>query len=126
MKSYGARIRCATCGAEPWPDDPGIRETFDLRRFGPDGRVAESPKKGEWRCSEHFPKPNERRAPVASVRPAEALAELEETLAVENARLDGAVFDTDGAFDDIVEALDAHHQKIERSLAKFRKAATPC
>ena len=62
---------------------------------------------------------------VASVRPAEAWAELEETLAVENARLDGAVFDTDGALDDIVEALDAHHQNIERSLAKFRKAATP-
>jgi hypothetical protein len=54
-KTRGANIACAVCGAEPYPDDPAIRETFELRRYGPDGKIAEGPKPGEWRCSQHIP-----------------------------------------------------------------------
>jgi hypothetical protein len=55
-KTRGANIFCAVCHAEPFPDDPGVRETFELCRYGPDGQVAESPRPGQWRCSQHIPK----------------------------------------------------------------------
>jgi hypothetical protein len=29
-----------------YPDEPGVRETFDLLRIGPDGKLSESPQPG--------------------------------------------------------------------------------
>jgi hypothetical protein len=51
---FGARILCVVCGARPYPDEPGVRETFDLLRIGPDGKPSESPK--PWYCEEHRPR----------------------------------------------------------------------
>jgi hypothetical protein len=52
-RSYGARIFCVICHAEPWPSDPAVRQTFSLTRFGPNGRPAAFPESGEWRCEQH-------------------------------------------------------------------------
>jgi hypothetical protein len=30
VKTFGAGIFCTKCSAQPWPDDPAIRESFDL------------------------------------------------------------------------------------------------
>jgi hypothetical protein len=55
VKSYGANIRCSVCGAEPYPDDPTTRETFELKRYA-----------CGWRCERNLPKASERRAASAS------------------------------------------------------------
>jgi hypothetical protein len=62
-KTYGAGIRCAICDAQPWPDDPAIRESFNLTRSD-DG----------WRCELHA-LPGKRARVSAS--PLAALAEVE-------------------------------------------------
>jgi hypothetical protein len=82
-KTYGASIRCAICGAEPWPSSD-VRETFSLTRYGPNGLPSDSPAPGEWRCEEH---------PIASqtkrvrATPTEALADFQDILEAEIARL---------------------------------------
>jgi hypothetical protein len=68
MKIYGANIFCNVCHAEPWPDDPAVRETFDLIRV-----------KEGWRCEAHR-SPGQRAARIA-VTSAAALAELEQAIA---------------------------------------------
>jgi len=87
VKSYGAFIVCSVCGREPFADDPAL-ECYDLHRYGPDGRISESPKPGEWRCFEHTPPKAKRTARRdAAASPLEALDQLGELLADENANL---------------------------------------
>ena len=69
-----AGIRCIECGAKPWPAaDEKVRESFSLRRYGPDGRIAESPSPGQWYCEAHYPAARSRvpeaRAAVRRSRP---------------------------------------------------------
>jgi hypothetical protein len=121
-KTYGANIRCCICGAEPWPDNPATRECFDLGRFGPDGRPAESPTVGEWRCDEHRPErlPKQLLSRDAA-SPTEALHEFERLLATEGARLDEALASLDDDFAEI--AVKAFHEEIARGLTDLRKAS---
>jgi hypothetical protein len=48
MKTRGANIRCVICGAEPWPDDPGVRETLDLIKL--DAKDKPTGGEGRWVC----------------------------------------------------------------------------
>lgn len=121
MKTYAANIRCSACGAEPWPDGPAVRESFNLRRFGANGHPAESPSPGEWRCELHFPAPGQPSAAkprVARIASAEALANFERVFTDETARLDEAIADQDGT----ASALETFRQEIGRALAAARKA----
>ena len=111
MKIYGANIRCSVCGAEPWPSDPAVRETFDLRRVD-DG----------WFCELHRP-PKEKRAsrPVAAT-PLEALAEFERLLEAEGAHLEAAIVHDS---DDLLPEFKAYSSEVARAFAEVRKALTP-
>jgi hypothetical protein len=60
MKVYGPGIFCSECHAEPFPDDPAVRETFDLMR-GADG---------EWRCELHRA-PEDKRVAAEADQPSE-------------------------------------------------------
>ena len=122
MKSYNADIRCTICGAEPWPSNPVIRETFALLRLGPNGVPAASPAIGEWRCELHLIAKSDlpaRRAPRAA--PIEALTDFENIVAAESARLGEEV----GHGDDAMDALATFQEEIERGLASLRKAVRP-
>jgi hypothetical protein len=124
MKRFGAFVVCSICSAQPWPTDAAIRETFSLLRLGPDGRPAETPSKGEWRCEEHpiarQDLPAER-APRAS--PIEALTNFENLLTAESARLSEEV--VTGHPDDAVTALASFQQEVGRGFAELRKAVQP-
>ena len=80
-----ANISCVTCGAKAWPTaDEKVRESFSLRRYGPDGRIAESPSPGQWYCEAHYPAattraPEER---TAGVTPLEALGAFAHLLGI--------------------------------------------
>jgi hypothetical protein len=127
MKTYGANIWCAfpDCHAEPYPDDPRTtRETFSLLRLGPNGRPAESPAPGEWRCEEHrIPEQDlpAKRAPRAA--PGEALSDFENVLGAEMACLGEEVADGDRS--DAKAALEVFQREVGRSLASLRKAVQP-
>ena len=118
MKIYGANIRCSVCGAQPWPSDPAVRETFDLRRVD-DG----------WFCELHRP-PKEKRAsrPVAAM-PLEALTAFENIIAAEGARLVAAIEDYGDGSDTIearaLDAVRAYSAEIARGAASLRKAVSP-
>jgi hypothetical protein len=62
VKIRGADIRCVVCGAEPWPDDPGVRETFDLIKLDAKDRPTGGDE-GRWVCEACPP-----RARVARMR----------------------------------------------------------
>ena len=49
MKTRGAEIRCALCGAEPWPDDASVRVTFDLIKLDAKDRPTGG-EEGRWVC----------------------------------------------------------------------------
>jgi hypothetical protein len=53
MKIFGAGIKCVVCDAQPFPDDPAVRETFDLLKID-----------GAWLCELHRA-PEEKRAAAA-------------------------------------------------------------
>jgi hypothetical protein len=121
MKMFGAKIYCAICSAQPYPDDPSIRETFDLRRFGPNGAPTASPAEGEWRCSEHFP-PRQRVPSTARVTPLEAVAEFERLLTAEGARLEEALAEDSAG---LLADFKAYSGEVARALAEVKKALTP-
>ena len=126
QKSYGANIWCTfpRCHAEPWPSVPDIRETFFLLRLGPNGRPADSPAKGEWRCEAHpIPEQDLPTKRACRAAPLEALAEFENVVTPESARLGEEV--AVGNRDDAEAALAAFHQEIGRGLASLRKAVQP-
>ena len=125
MKSYNAGIYCQTCHAEPWPDPgSGFRETFSLIRLGPNGLPADSPAPGEWRCEEHpIAKSGLPARRTSRVTPLEALADFENVVAAESARLGEEV--TAGDRDDAEAALAAFQQEVGRGLASLRKAVQP-
>lgn len=91
MKTRGANIFCSVCRAEPWPDDPAIHETFDLRLVN-----------GEWRCEQHRDRAPKRAPRSAPQTPRQALTELDAALAKESARLDEALaaLETNASDDD--------------------------
>jgi hypothetical protein len=122
MKTRGAFISCSICGSEPWPSDPSVKERFDLRRFGPNGAPAASPAEGEWRCSEHFP-PRQHIPRATRVTPLEAVAEFEELLLAQCARLQDTLGDDDD--DENEAALEAHRGELARGLASLRTAVVP-
>jgi hypothetical protein len=125
VKSYGANICCSVCSAEPWPSDPTVRASFDLRRFAANGEPAASPAEGEWRCELHRP-PKRRVPPAARVTPAEAVTEFERLIAVEAAHLEAALpIDDDDNNDDREAALGDFRREIERGLGELRKAIVP-
>ena len=64
MTINSASIACSACGARPWPASVEIRQSFDLRRYGPDGLPSESPAPDQWRCEEHGPE----RSPISKSR----------------------------------------------------------
>jgi hypothetical protein len=108
-KTYGARLFCHVCHAEPWPDSPEIRESFDLRRI--DGALC---------CELHRPKRvSKQHAPCAAATlVVDALTAFEAVLAEQEASLAESISDDDGA----VAALDDFHEEVTRSLAELRKA----
>jgi hypothetical protein len=124
-KSYGAGIKCVICGSEPWPSDPSVKESFNLRRFGPNGAPAESPAEGEWRCSEHFP-PRQNIPPATRVTPRDAVAEFEQLLLAQGARLEEELAIRSGSDDDNNDAaFEAYRGELDRGLASLRKAIAP-
>lgn len=104
MKSRGANIFCSVCHAEPWPDDPAIRETFDLQRVD-DG----------WFCELHRA-PRKRTPRPATRAPLDVVAIFERTLAGELGRLAEAVDD------DASKSVEACRAELERGLGGIRKA----
>jgi hypothetical protein len=110
MKSFGANIFCGVCAAQPFPDNPAIRESFNLTRIGDD-----------WFCEQHRPSTKEKRASRAiAAAPAEAVDQFEQVLAGEFAGLEEAIANDDrgdaaGAFKDYGEALG-------RALTDLKKA----
>ena len=109
MKTYGARIYCSVCHAEPYPDNPRTtRETFDLARVGDD-----------WFCEQHRPAKKERAPRVAAAKPLEALGVFEELLEAQVARL---LDETTGDDDPVVAALEASQQELGRGFAELKKA----
>jgi hypothetical protein len=50
------------CGAEPWPDRPGVRETFDLLKLDDAGRPSD---KGKWVCEQCPPRKRQGARPQA-------------------------------------------------------------
>ncbi len=110
MKTFGARIVCCECNAQPFPDPgSGFRESFNLTRVGDD-----------WFCEEHMP-PKARRAPrVTAATPTEAVDQFERILATEFAGLEEAVADGDRG--DIAGALKDYDKAIGRALSELRKA----
>jgi hypothetical protein len=123
-KTFGARILCSVCSAQPWPSDPAVRETFSLLRLGPNGRPADSPAPGEWRCEAHPIAEQDlpaKRAP--RVAPVEALTSFGNVIEVEIARLGEEVAHGDRL--DAEEALAAFQKEIERGFDSLRKAVQP-
>jgi hypothetical protein len=121
VKSYGAGIFCITCGKEPYAADPA-RETFSLTRCGVDGYPSNSPDPGSWYCEEHLPTRSDPSAKLASREtPAQALADLENTLEIEVADLEGAIRDREN----LVDAFADFRQRIERGFVALRKILTP-
>jgi hypothetical protein len=110
MKSFGAKIFCSVCQAQPYPDSgSGFRETFSLTRVG-----------GEWLCDEHRPLKKERALRVAAATPAEALNEFERTLAAESSRLEEAVAGCDDY--SLAIAIKDFGEELERALNELKKA----
>jgi hypothetical protein len=108
MKTFGANIFCSVCQAQPYPDNPAIRETFNLTRVGDD-----------WFCEEHRP-PKAKRAPrVTAATPAEAVDQFERILATEFAALEEAVDDGDRG--DIADALKGYGDEFKRALTDLKK-----
>lgn len=123
-KTYGAGIRCSICGAEPYPpDDPAIRETFNLTRLGPDGRAAEGLEPGAWFCEQHLPAKQSGSAKRECAASGSALANFEEILEAEGARLEEALKDRDD--DGAENALTTYRREVARALAGLRKAFAP-
>jgi hypothetical protein len=117
-KTWGAGIRCTVCAASPWPDDPATRESFDLRRYGPNGAPAASPAPGSWFCERHVP-PRRDIPRAAGVTPFEALAEFERLFSAQGARLKAALRGHDD--DDSQVAFEAYRE-LERGLASLKTA----
>ena len=111
MKIFGAGIRCEVCSAQPYPDDPSIRETFSLTK------VADA-----WYCEEHVPSKRERVARAATATPAEALDAFEAALGTENGRFQEALV---GDHADLAAAFKAYVDKVRRALAEVKNAFTP-
>jgi hypothetical protein len=119
-KGYGAFIRCATCGKEPFADDPAL-ECHELRRFNSAGEFSESPAPGEWFCPEHAP-PKQRIARTIRGAPLEAVDDFELLLADEGARLmEMLPGDDDANTDDAEAAFHAYRREIEHGLAHLRE-----
>lgn len=121
MKTRGANIFCLVCHAEPWPDDPAIRETFDLRLVN-----------GGWRCEQHRDRVPKRAPRSAPQTPRQALAELDAALAKEGARLDEmlAALETNAGDDDADRAAARKTAKrlrdgLECGLADLRALLFP-
>jgi hypothetical protein len=121
--SFGAGIYCSVCLARPWATDPGVRETYDLRRLGPDGCPSESPSPGQWFCELHRPlkPPAVPRQQLARIPAAEALEDFENLIESEAGFLEEAVVDQD----DIPSGLKAFREEVTRGLASLRKVMTP-
>jgi hypothetical protein len=120
VKTFGANIYCSICRAQPYPGDPGVRESFDLQRDG-----------DEWRCELHRP-PLQKRVPrVAAAKPPEALGVFEGLFEAQVARLRDAVDDALQAkqlserSDDAEEALEVFQHDVGRGLDELRKALDP-
>jgi hypothetical protein len=121
-KSRGADIRCVICGREPFADDPAL-ECHELRRFGPDGGFADSPKAGEWRCPEHAPAKPKRAARAVRGSPLEALGDFELLLADMTAQLVEALpGDDDDNRDDVEAAVKGFSHEIAGGLHQLRAA----
>jgi hypothetical protein len=112
-------ISCTVCGARPWPSEPGVRETFSLRRYGPDGIPAETPAPGEWFCERHIPEQKSVPKP-RSVRTSakDVVIDLERVLEGEDAHIDDAIAERDN----ISETLRASRKEIARSLTALKQA----
>jgi hypothetical protein len=111
MKTFGAGVFCATCNAQPYPDDPTTtRETFDLVRIGDD-----------WFCERHRP-PTPKRVP--RVTGDATLDQFERRFADLTARFETAIaFDMDeNNRADLYGAFAAYRDEIRRSLTEVRKA----
>lgn len=115
-KTYGASIRCAICGAEPLPSSD-VRETFSLTRYGPNGLPSDSPAPANGVAK------NTRSQARRSVRatPTEALADFQDILEAEIARLGNEASDRGG----VKGALGDFRQEVERGLTELRKALAP-
>jgi hypothetical protein len=109
VKSFGAKIFCHECNAQPYPDDTSIRETFDLIRTG-----------DAWFCELHRPPREKHARRVAAATPTAAFDEFERTLLAENFRLKQAVDDDD----DIILALTDHLEALARALSEVKKVFT--
>lgn len=108
-------IACRVCGARPWPPaGSGVRETFSLRYFSPNGAPIAASEPGAWCCEQHYPPRTPSRRPAAT-SPTAALTEFERLLASELARLAEAVDDDAGA---TIETIRA---EIKRGLGNFKK-----
>jgi hypothetical protein len=124
MKTYGAFIRCAApgCGKEPFADDPAF-ECQDLRRFGPDGEISESPAAGAWFCPAHAPTKSKRSRRLVVGSPLEALGQFELLLADMTAQLVEALPHEDGYIsDDVDAALEGFGQELAGGLIQLRAA----
>jgi hypothetical protein len=116
-------IRCATCGAMPYPADPTIRESFELRRFNAAGEISESPLPGMWFCPAHAPAKSKRTARAIQGSPLEAIDAFESLLADETARLAEALpGDDDDNRDDAEAALDTFGRETVRGLGQLKAA----
>jgi hypothetical protein len=108
MKTRGANIHRSVCHAEPYPDDPTIRETFNLLRVG-DG----------WFCELHRPAKKtrtERTVPVASV----TAVDVFENLIGEQFAILGEAID-DGA-ETAWQALETVEEEVARGLEALKQA----
>jgi hypothetical protein len=121
-KSYGAFIRCVTCGREPFADDPKL-ECHELRRFGPGGEFADSPAPGQWFCPEHAPAKSKRATRAVRGTPLEALGDFELLLADMTAQLVEALPHNDGdVTDDVDAAFDDFGHEIAGGLSQLKAA----
>lgn len=106
---------CDVCGARPWPPaGSGVRGTFSLRYFSPNGVPTAASEPGAWRCEQHYP-PRTQPARPAATSPTAALIEFERLLASELARLEEAVDDDASATIKTIRAA------VKRGVGEFKK-----
>ena len=109
MKTRGANIHCSICSAQPFPDDPAIRESFDLLRADGDWFTRASPpgQKGP------------RMQRVASVASPTALDMFENMIGEQFATLAEAIDDKN---ETAWQALETVEEEVARGLEALKKA----
>jgi hypothetical protein len=108
MKTRGANIHCSICSAQPFPDDPAIRESFDLLRAD-----------GDWFCELQRPAKKVRMQRVASVASPTALDMFENMIGEQFATLAEAIDDKN---ETAWQALETVEEEVARGLEALKKA----